>query len=468
MTSLKSRITRLVLVCLALILLPLVTLGYFMTMEEVDELFDARLAQDARTLSALAQSAGSADAATGPVVIANWQRDKRNPQAGHGHPYETQIGFQYWNSANVLAFSSDNLRELPLDAAAAGFADIHVAKRHWRVFTLLDDNQHWVRVGERYDSRREIARAMAVQAMAPFLIGLPVLALLVGWAVRRGVEPLDELADRLAMRRTDSVEPIGIGDPPREMIPVIASLNDLLRKLRAALEQEREFTAHAAHELRTPLAGALVHVENARAAASMASASPALDDAHKALTRLSRMVNQMLELARWDAERPDRMAAVDLDRCVDDELQHIGMLASGKDVEIVVERDAQPHLVQGWEPGIRTLIRNLLDNAIRYNVQAGRVDVGIHATAHGVRLSIADTGPGIDAALRPAMLQRFRRGAHGAAEGSGLGLSLVARVVQLHRATISLLDADGASGLRIDIAFPPMPHASGAPLRADG
>jgi two-component system sensor histidine kinase QseC len=458
MTSLKSRITRLVLVCLALIMLPLVALGYVMTMDEVDELFDARLAQDARTISALAAMGDSTHASTQPVEIANWRRDKSSPHLAHGHPYETQIGFQYWSAANALTFSSENLRNLPLDAAPAGFADIHIEKRHWRVFTLLDQHQHWIRVGERYDSRREISRAMAVQAMVPFLIGLPILALVIGWAVRRGVEPLDELADRLALRRTDSVEPIGISDSPREMIPVVAALNGLLGKLRAALEQEREFTAHAAHELRTPLAVALVHVENARAAASMESAAPALDDAHRGLTRLNRIVNQMLELARWDAEQPGRMATVDLDHCVNEELQDIGMMASDKDIEILVRRDAGAHLVHGWEPGLRTLIRNLLDNAIRYNVQGGRVDVGIQATQDGVLLSIADGGPGIEPALRASMFQRFRRGEHRADEGSGLGLSLVARVAQLHRATISLLDADGASGLRVDVAFPPMPR----------
>lgn len=456
MTSLRSRIKRLVLASLALIMLPLAAVGYFLTMEEVDELFEARLAQSARAISALVAE-GDALAPEKMVEIASWQEDYGSPQAAHGHRYETQIGFQYWTSANALALATTNFRDVPLDAAPAGYADIRIGKRHWRVFTLLDANQRWIRVGERYDSRREIGRAMAIEAIAPFLFGLPVLALVVGWAVRRGLEPMDELADRLASRKADSIEPIGVRDLPTEMVPVVASLNDLLARLGAALEQERHFTAHAAHELRTPLAGALVHVENARAASSLEGARPSLEDARHGLVRLTRIVNQMLELARWDAERPGQLGEVDLDRCVDDELQQVGMLASERDIEIAVQRDAATHVVQGWEPGIRTLLRNLLDNAIRYNVQGGRVSVELRDTPRGIVLAVEDTGPGIEPERRESMFQRFRRGAGTTAEGSGLGLSLVTRVAQLHRARVKLAAAAGGTGLRVEIAFPPVP-----------
>ena len=456
MTSLRSRIKRLVLASLALIMLPLAAVGYFLTMEEVDELFEARLAQSARTISALVAE-GDVVAPEKMVEIASWQEDYGLPPAVRGHRYETQVGFQYWTSANALALATTNFRDVPLDAAPAGYADIRIGKRHWRVFTLLDANQRWIRVGERYDSRREIGRAMAIEAIAPFLLGLPILALVVGWAVRRGLEPMDELADRLASRKADSIEPIGVRDLPTEMVPVVASLNDLLTRLGAALEQERHFTAHAAHELRTPLAGALVHVENARAASSLESARPSLEDARHGLVRLTRIVNQMLELARWDAERPGQLGAVDLDRCVDDELQQVGMLASERDIEIAVQRDATTHVVQGWEPGIRTLLRNLLDNAIRYNVQGGRVSVELRDTLRGIVLAVEDTGPGIEPERRESMFQRFRRGAGMTAEGSGLGLSLVTRVAQLHRASVTLATAAGGTGLRVEITFPAVP-----------
>lgn len=462
MRSLRSRITRLVLASLAAIMLPLAVIGYLLTMEEVDELFEARLAQSARTISALVAE-GGAIVPDKVAEVASWQEDYGTPPAVRGHRYETQVGFQYWTAANALALATTNFRDVPLDAAPAGYADIHIGKRHWRVFTLLDANGHWIRVGERYDSRREIGRAMAIEAIAPFLIGLPLLALVVGWAVRRGLEPMGELADRLASRRADSIEPVGVRDLPSEMVPVVASLNELLARLGAALEQERRFTANAAHELRTPLAGALVHLENARAAPSLEGARPSLDEARQGLVRLSRIVNQMLELARWDAERPARLDAVDLDRCVDDELQHVGLFASERDVEIVVRRDGAAHVVNGWEPGVRTLLRNLLDNAIRYNAHGGRLTVELRDGPGGTVLAIEDTGPGIEPGQRDAMFQRFRRGAQVGIEGSGLGLPLVARVAQLHRARLTLAAAEGGQGLRVELVFPP----AAAPIIGD-
>ncbi|MEO7432660.1 MAG: ATP-binding protein [Dokdonella sp.] len=455
MHSLKSRITTLVLVCLAALLVPLVVLSYLFMMEEIDELSDARLAQSARTISALVSDLGGEDLPSlAPTQIATWKKRHGQPSLiVRGHSYESQIGFQYWSDENHLLLNSENMGDVLLDAAPAGFTDIEVGKRHWRVFTLLDDSHNWIRVGERYDSRREIARALAIEAIAPLLIGLPLLALLVGWAVRRGLRPLVELADQLAERRPDRTDPVGLEDLPQEMEPAIYSLNGLLGRVRALLQQERQFTANAAHELRTPLAGALMHVENAQAT-SAGSASTSLAYARQGLVRLTRLVNQMLELARWDDESaPHSMGAVDLRRCVDEELQELGEMAADKDLEIHVRSDAIAAEVLGWEPGLRSLIRNLLDNAIRYSDDGGRIDVAIVRTDHRTVLSITDNGPGIDALRRESMFDRFQRGPDGIGIGSGLGLAMVARIAQLHRATVELRESEGGRGLRVDVAF---------------
>jgi two-component system sensor histidine kinase QseC len=456
--SLKSRISWLVLACLAAVLLPLVVLSYLFMMEEVDELSDARLAQNARTITALVADIGTpAPNGHEPIEIASWRREHgKQPLTVRGHSYEMQIGFQYWNDANQLLLNSENLADVPLDAAPAGFADIPIGGRHWRVFTLLADNKSWVRVGERYDSRREIARALAVEAIAPLLIGLPLLALIVAWAVQRGLAPLRALAERLADRRPDKTDPLGMADLPSEIEPVVASLNGLLGRLRVLLQHERQFTANAAHELRTPLAGALMHVENAKASTSESARTQALQQTAEGLDRLSRIVNQMLDLARWDSDAPTQaLAAVDLGACVEAELQELDVRVAEKDHEIAVAIDPSARIVDGWEPGLRTLLRNLLDNAIRYGFPGGRIDISIEREGDRTRLSISDYGPGIEPALRSAMFERFRRGPEGISDGSGLGLSIVARIAELHRARIVLADADAHEGLRVDILFPP-------------
>ncbi|MEO7326099.1 MAG: ATP-binding protein [Dokdonella sp.] len=453
----KARITTLVLVSLCAVLLPLVVLSFRFMMEEIDELSDARLAQNARTISALVDDiGGQPPSANAPLAISNWHREHgEHPLTVRGHRYETQIGFQYWSQANQLLLNSENLADVALDAAPAGFTDISVHGRHWRVFTLLGANKSWIRVGERYDSRREIARALAVEALAPLLIGLPLLALLVGWSVRRGLNPLRALAERLAARQPEQIDPVGIVQSAREIEPVVFALNGLLGRLRAQLQNERQFTANAAHELRTPLAGALVHVENARDASSPQAREQALALAQQGIARLDRIVGQMLELARWDAAASlHDMHAVDLCACVEEELQDLGAMAADKDLEIVVEADALACTVDGWEPGLRTLLRNLLDNAIRYSTEGGRISVRIEPRDGGTLVAITDSGPGIAPAQRMAMLDRFRRGNDGIGEGSGLGLSIVARIAELHRARITLMDALPDAGLRVEIAFP--------------
>ena len=454
MHSLRSRISMLVLAVIAGVLVPLVTLSYVFMIGEVDELSDARLAQNARTIHALVADAGNSAARVVHEIVP-WRRERDGqPSTQPGHDYENQIGFQYWNSAHVLQLNSTNLRNVPFDAAPIGFADISIGAHRWRLFTLTDADGSQVRVGERYDSRREISRALAIEAIVPFAIGLPLLALLVGWAVRRGLRPLRILAGQLVDRRPDNTETVAIAKLPREMEPVLAALNGLLNRVRGLLQHERQFTANAAHELRTPLAGALMHVENAQAAATPAANADALDKAGQGLARLTRIVNQMLELARWDATAAvHEFSAVDLRRCVDEELQELGALAADKDIEWSISSEPEACIVDGWEPGLRALLRNLLDHAVRYSFAGSRVTIIIARLESGTRLSIVDQGPGIEPVRRAAMFERFQRGPEGISTGSGLGLSIVARIVELHRARIKLGDADAPEGLRVDIDF---------------
>jgi len=203
-----------------------------------------------------------------------------------------------------------------------------------------------------------------------------------------------------------------------------------------------------------------MHVENAKASTSESARTQALQQTAQGLDRLSRIVNQMLDLARWDSDAPTQaLAAVDLGACVEAERQELDVRVAEKDHEIAVAIDPAARIVDGWEPGLRTLLRNLLDNAIRYSFPGGRIDLSIAREGDHTRLSISDHGPGIEPALRTAMFERFRRGPEGISDGSGLGLSIVARIAELHRAKVVLADADTHEGLRVDIVFPPRASA---------
>jgi len=462
MRSLRARLRALTLGCIALVLLPFFVLAYLKIVEEVGELGDARLAQNARTIETLVEGAGlGAGASAPPLEIESWRLAPGAPASGQGHAYETEIGFQYWSGPSHLRMTTPDLRELAFDAVPPGFADVRIARRRWRVFTLIGRDGAFVRAAERYDSRREIARLLLWQNAAPLLVGLPLLGLLVGWAVRRGLKPLADVARRLEARPADATAPIGAQDAPREVEPLLRALNGLLLRLRRALEGERQFTANAAHELRTPLAGALVHLGNAEAGADGAERAAALREARAALERMTHTVNQMLDLARWDAAaRPQAFAEVDLGRCIDEALLALDLAIVERDVEIVRRVDERARRVQGWEPGLRTLLRNLLDNALRHGRAHGRVEIEVALHDGRTRLAVADDGPGIPAERRGAMLERFRHG-EGAAAGSGLGLPIAARIAELHGASMRLADPPDRAGLRVEILFPPAPGAGG-------
>jgi two-component system sensor histidine kinase QseC len=459
--SLRGRLTTLTLTCIGCVMVPLLGLSYAKVVEEVNELSDARLAQSAKTLEALSAHLGSADAKA-PIEVPIWFRPKGTKEASpQGHGYETQIGFQYWSAANHLEITSQDLRDLPFAAAPVGFADITIEKRKWRVYTKIGDDHGFIRAAERYDSRREIVRDLLLQNLLPLALGLPILAFLTRWAVRKGLQPLSETTTRIDMRSPEETGPLDVHDAPEEIAPLVGAINGLLLRLHRLLDNERQFTANAAHELRTPLAGALIHVENALATSEARERESALAEARRALQRMTRLINQMLELARWDAASPAKaMSAVDLADIVRAELNELAVMVAEHDVEVDLAVATDTSRIYAWEGGLRALVRNLLENALRYGGVGGKLAVEIQPDAGGVLLVISDQGPGIDATKRDAMFARFQRGEDLRIEGVGLGLPIAKRIADLHRATLRLANARAGHGLRVEVRFPTDPRLS--------
>jgi len=450
--SLRARIVILVIGAIGVVLVPLVLATYAFTMSEVDELFDARLAENAKTIEAFALD-GTVSTEESKVIESAQPRSEQQRLVIRGHQYESQIGFQVFDAGNHLKAASANFKNLALDVAPGGYADVRLDGRRWRLFTYLALDNRWVRVGERYDSRREIGRALAAEACLPLLIAFPLLAFLVGAAVHRGLRPARDLAEQLAVRPVEATEPVGIGDLPAELNPVVRALNGLLQRLARTLENERAFTTNAAHELRTPLAGAGIHLENAANAADLTSAQASLKDARTGLERLSRLVNQLLDLARWDTGQIHGMSLVDLRHSVDEELADAGTALADKDIEIRWNAPASPVMVRGWAPGLRTLVRNLLENAIRHSPPEGKIDLRLVNEEGYVVFTMTDEGPGIPEHAREHVLQRFRRTSNVAGFGAGIGLSLVARIAELHRAAIRLENGHEGWGLKVEVRF---------------
>jgi len=452
-------------VVIGIVLVPLGVVSYRTTLAEFDALADARLVQATRTIDVLAENAGLRNPQpTAPLDVLVWRSPfDETTLIGAGHAYEIRLGFQYWNANDNLQITSDNFDGVALNATPAGFSDLTWRGNVWRVFTLRETDNDTVRVAERYDSRNSIARALLFEHVTPLLIASPVLALLVGWAVRRALRPLDALSHDLSMRTPDEATAIQMTQMPRELAPVLKSLNGLLERVHETLDRERQFAADAAHQLRTPLTAALLHLENAMASDSNDLRTLALGRAHEGLSRLRRLVNQFLELARWDSLSGASSAnPVDLEACLRTEIEDAALLAADKNLELAIVIDCPEVTIAGLESALRALIRNLIDNAFRYTPAAGQVEARLCRNDAGVLLEVSDSGPGIPADEREAVLTRFRRGRTADVDGHGLGLPIVCRIAELHGARVELRASRFGRGLCVAVQFPTdLPHLVG-------
>jgi two-component system, OmpR family, sensor histidine kinase QseC len=312
-----------------------------------------------------------------------------------------------------------------------------------------------IRTGERYDSRHDITRAVWLEHSLPLLVGLPLLALLVGWAVRRGLRPLESLTRALSAREPGSHEPVVLPDAPLELQPVLAALNGQLARLEDALERERRFSADVAHELRTPLASVMINLENAMATIDPAEANATLVNAQHGIAGLARRIEQLLALARLEAgaasHQRSRIELIALAMTVIEELAPV---IADSDVELSFAPLTPAVTVQGYEAALAALLRNLLENALRHLPAGGQVQLSVEQIGRDAIVEVIDDGPGIPAERRAAVFARFHRESGSRGDGYGLGLSIVQRAAQLHGATIELLDSPHGSGLRVRVAIP--------------
>ena len=431
---------------------------------EMDEIFDAQLAQTAKLLLAQADH-----------DIEDLQ-DRRDGVASEvrsdDHKYERKLVFQVWDNRGDLLVRSE---EAPAEAlspayAAAGphaaddhphpggtprgrFDDVESGGHRWRVFSHWNESgEVLVQVGEHADVRRELAAHIALRLLGPLAFTLPLLGILIWLAVGEGLAPLRRIGEEVASRAPDNLAPLEAGAVPTEIAPLVASLNTLLHRLDDALDNERRFTADAAHELRTPLAALKTHAQLALRAADESGRKAALESVLVGADRATHLVEQLLTLARLD---PDSGAAAlapcPLAPLARQVLADLGPAALAKNLDLELSGEGS---VAGHGPMLAILLRNLVDNAVRYTPPGGAVRVHITENTDGVALAVSDSGPGIPAEERQRVFDRFYRVLGNEAPGSGLGLSIAKRIADLHRAELVLGDSEGGHGLTVTLRFP--------------
>ena len=426
------------------VLVALVT--YLVTLDEMNEVFDGDLRSVAEAVASYRQSGlGSASGVVAPQPL------QHTDEAD-----ETEIVTLAWTRSGVRTYTSDSRVELPY-IGVEGLSRPHVEGEDWIVYSSVRDDGV-AQAAQRLASRREMARESAAKVLPPMLALVLIVGGLLVYGLRRGLQPLDSAARDIATRSATALDPIDAGSVPREITPLVASINGLIDRLSTALTAQRRFLADAAHELRTPVTAQRLQLQLLRRATDEASRKEAMAELEAGIARAQRLIEQLLQVARCD---PDgevmRKAPVELGGLVRGVVAKLSVKADHRGIDLGAT--ATPAVVvAGDREQLSVLLENLVENALRYTPEGGVVDVEAGTRDERAELRVIDNGPGIPESEREHVFGRFFRGECAPAQardktGSGLGLAIVRAISDRHGAAVSLHTPASGRGLEVRIAF---------------
>jgi len=427
--SIRVRLLLSLLAMLALVAVVLAAVTYRSVLAETERLFDYQLRQMALTLRDQGEiapaQAGTLSDEQLDFVVQIWTVDGRSIYASRSHP------------------------ALPA-RALLGFADVPVDGQIWRTFSVATRDKV-IQVAQPVQIRERLAANAALRSVAPLIPLAPLLALGVWWLAARTLSPLQRVAAGVRARDEQSLSPLPTAGLPDEVAPLVQALNALLQRLGHSLDTQRAFVADAAHELRSPLTALKLQLQLLRRAGDDRTRADAIDGLASGIERAARLVEQLLTLARTERGAPRGVVeSIELGELVREAVGATHALARSRGTQLALDAPA-PVRIEGERPAVAALVRNLLDNAVRYSPAGSRVDVSVAAEGRQAVFRVDDAGPGIPPADRERVFDRFyRRSAN--EDGTGLGLAIVRSVADRHGATVTLADSPGG-GLRASVRF---------------
>ncbi|MES2991135.1 MAG: ATP-binding protein [Pseudomonadota bacterium] len=430
MNSIRVRVLLALLAMLVVTAAVLGALTYRNVLAETEALFDYQLRQMAFSLRDQGEIAPA--------------------QASTLADEELDFVVQIWTADGRVIYPPRLRDDLPT-RALLGLADVTVRGNTWRTFSVASRDRV-IQVAQPLQTRRRLAAGAALRSVAPLLVVAPAMALLVWWIAARALAPLRRLAEGVRARDEQSLQPLPSKGLPDEVAPLVAALNGLLQRLGSSLGAQRAFVADAAHELRSPLTALKLQMQLLRRAPDDAARAAAIEALNDGIDRTARLVEQLLTLARAEPGAPQAplvpVALADVARAA---LAETAAFAHARGTTLALNADA-PVSVQGDAATLTVLVRNLVDNAVRYAPPGARVDVGVGEDGGAAWLRVDDSGPGIPADERERVFDRFYRHAPGDEAGTGLGLAIVRSIAERHRASIVLGDSP-LGGLRVALRF---------------
>ncbi len=463
--SLRQYLLSTLLGLMAVLLLVSAVAGYLESRHELEEVFDAELAQHAKVLRV---SLAPVIERHGHVMaVESWHGDEETTDAQQvddaserdatGHAYENKIAFQLWSSAGVLLGRSNSAPTQPFSSFVAGYSDQLHGEHEWRIFTLQTSDGGWIQVGHRDDVRGELSAEIAAQTIVPGLLLIPIMALAIVLVLRFALRPLQQLVNTLNERTPTQLDPLKEQLAPVEVQPLVRSFNALMQRLSDVFQQQKRFIADAAHELKTPLAALQIHTENALAVEGE-ERQQALLHIKEGIARTNRLIEQLLLLSRLEHQRNPvnqtlpQGSPCDLTAITRQLFDELNVLARRKQQRLQLN-GAEQAVVVASEMPLRAMLRNLIDNALRYSPSESSVIVTISRDDTGLCWRICDHGPGITAEAKERVFEPFFRVLGNEASGTGLGLAIAREAADQLGAHIQLMD-NSPTGLCVSVRWP--------------
>ena len=433
--SLRTRLLWFLLAAISITALAQAFVAYRTARAEADEIFDYHMQQMAMSLR------------SGLLVVPSG--------AGADAPHDAEnfdFVVQVWTADGLRVFQSARAA-LP-QQAVLGFSDVNAHGTTYRVFSLQSRTQT-IEVAQDMAARREMASSLALRTVWPIAVMAPLLMLIVWWVVSASLAPVSRVRRQVSERQADDLSEVSEAGLPDEIRPLVRELNLLFGRVRQAFDAQKSFVADAAHELRSPLAALKLQAQGLQRAPDDAAREVAVSRLTAGIDRATRLVEQLLILARQQASVAAGVKAepVSLPELARLSIADVAPAAQARRIDLGLAH-ADEGRITGHPEALRILLRNLLDNAVKYSPGGGTVDVEVRREAQALVVSVQDSGPGIPEPDRERVLDRFYRVTGTQTTGSGLGLAIVKSIAELHGAQLTLDQSPRLGGLRVQLRFP--------------
>lgn len=440
MTSMKGRLFLVLVAATGLIWASASVWIFFQTRAQVEHVLDTRLQEAARMVSSLASANPSI--ASGDGLLPD----------NAGTNYDRQLSCQIWLFDGRLVARSSAAPDDSLSPQRDGLSDQLVNGERWRVFAVSDTVKNIrVLVGDRLGLRERLVTDLIRGLLWPALFILPLLGILTWSILGRGLRPLQTMATDLKRRHIEDLSELDTTRSPPELVPLVKSLNSLFSRVAAARQHERDFTAFAAHELRTPIAGLKIQAQVALATNDPGGRERALRNIVISVDRTSRIVRQLLAIAGLDsATVVVRDDVVNLKLLIDDV---VSAVPKKFDFSVEIGSNLNEISFRTNRDLLTIALRNLYENAVNHAGKPGKIVWTATEVERNVTITLEDDGPGISAKDMGYVRTRFYRGHHQNHPGSGLGLSIVENALAKLDATLHLENKEDGSGLRSSVSL---------------